>query len=89
MTKWLAERLRRIADRIDYSGSPKGMSWSFTFEPGEGIRFRTDGQGCPLWYLGDADYERAHAEAGTPKPRPWAVGEIVHPASFIDLNRTG
>jgi hypothetical protein len=56
--------LRRIADRLDPAGAPRGMSgFSFTFERGEGIRFREDGRGCPLWYLGDDDYERAHAEA--------------------------
>lgn len=42
------------------------MSYSFTFEDHEGIRFRTDGRGCPLWYLGDADYDRAHDEADKP-----------------------
>lgn len=61
----LARRLRFLADRIDYSGAPKAMSWTFTFEDGEGIRFRDDGRGCRLWYLGDADYERAHTEADT------------------------
>ena len=64
MTKWLAKRLRLIADRIDYAGAPKAMSWSFTFEDGEGIRFRQDGRGCRLWYLSDRDYERAHSESG-------------------------
>jgi hypothetical protein len=61
--RWLAERLRRTADRIDYRGAPKHMSWSFTFEAGRGIVFNQDGRGCPLWYLGDDDYERAHAES--------------------------
>ena len=60
MTKWLAEWLRRIADRIDYAGAPKAIGWSFTLEQGEGIRFTHDLRGCPLWYLGDVDYERAH-----------------------------
>lgn len=55
--------LRRVADRLDDKGAPKGMSLSFTFELGEGIRIRDDGKGCPLWYLGDEDYERAHAES--------------------------
>ena len=40
------------------------MSWSFTYEEGEGIRFRQDGRGCRLWYLGDADYDRAWTESG-------------------------
>jgi len=37
---------------------------SFTFESGRGIVVHSDGKrGCPLWYLGEADYERAHSEA--------------------------
>lgn len=69
MKRWVAERLRRLADRIDYEGAPKCMSWSFTIEQREGIRFRQDGRGCPLWYLGNADYERAHDEADSaPSP---------------------
>lgn len=56
--------LRRIADRVDPEGAPRKMSsYSFTFERGEGIRIREDGRGCPLWYLGSDDYERAHSEA--------------------------
>lgn len=62
--------LRRIADRIDHAGAPKGMSYSFTFECGEGIRFRDDGKGCRLWYLGDDDYERAHTEADSAQVTP-------------------
>ncbi len=61
--KFLAFWLRRIADRIDYEGAPKMMGMSFTFEQREGIRFRRDGRGCPLAYLGSADYARAHEEA--------------------------
>jgi hypothetical protein len=67
--------LRRIADRIDDKGAPRRMSaYSFTFERGEGIRFRDDHKGCPLWYLGEDDYQRAHAEADKPAPRiDWAA----------------
>ncbi|GAA4226017.1 hypothetical protein GCM10022254_09540 [Actinomadura meridiana] len=67
--------LRRIADRIDDKGAPHSMSnYTFTFERGEGIRFREDGRGCRLWYLGMDDYERAHAEADKPAPRvDWAA----------------
>jgi hypothetical protein len=61
--RWIAHKLRTWADRIDHRGAPKAIGYSFTFERGEGLRFRQDGQGCPLWYLGDADYERAHGEA--------------------------
>jgi hypothetical protein len=59
----LGRRLRRAADRIDPYGAPRYTSYSFTFERGEGIRFREDQKGCPLAYLGADDYERAHMEA--------------------------
>lgn len=55
--------MRKWADRIDHYGAPKLTSYSFTFETGEGIRFRDDGRGCRLAYLGDAEYEKAHTEA--------------------------
>ncbi|MEU8334828.1 hypothetical protein [Micromonospora tulbaghiae] len=61
----LARRLRFFADRIDREHAPHGTHWSFTFEDGDGIRFREDGRGCPIWYLGTADYQRAHTEADT------------------------
>jgi hypothetical protein len=64
---WIAKRLRRLADRIDYKSAPKGTSWSMTFEYGKGPQFNQDGRGCPLWYLGDDDYARAHDEA-MPEP---------------------
>ena len=57
--------LRRLADRIDYRGAPRYTGYSFTFETGEGIRVRGDKRGCPIAYLGEADYARAHAEADT------------------------
>lgn len=63
--RYLAQRLRFLADRIDYHGAPKATSWSFTVENGEGFRFRTDGRGCRVWYLGDSEYQRAHTEADT------------------------
>ena len=63
--------LRRLADRIDYDHAPKAIGWSFTFEPGRGLVWHNNhGQirsepktGCPVWYLSDADYERAHNES--------------------------
>lgn len=61
--------LRRVADRIDYRGAPRSIGHSFTFELNEGIRLRTDGRGCPLWYLGEADHDRAHEEADNRTPR--------------------
>jgi hypothetical protein len=66
LTTWTAHHLRRIADRIDLAGAPKAISYSFTFENKQGLVFREGTQqGCPLWYYGDADYERAHSEADT------------------------
>lgn len=59
----LAAWLRRTADRIDHQGAPRLIGHSFTFEIGEGIRFRDDGKGCPLAYLSERDYGRAHDEA--------------------------
>lgn len=67
--KRLAAVLRRVADRIDRQGAPKAMSYSFTFERNRGIVFNSEHRGCRLWYLGDADYERAHSEALNPAPR--------------------
>lgn len=58
-----ARRLRFLADRIDHHGAPKRAHWTFTFENREGIRFREDGRGCPLWHYGGDDYQRAHTEA--------------------------
>ena len=55
--------LRRWADRIDSEGAPRLMSYSFTYETGEGIRFRQDKRGCRLAYLGNGEYEKAHTEA--------------------------
>jgi hypothetical protein len=59
----VAALLRRVADRIDHAGAPKRTSWSFTFEEGLGVVFNESGSGCPLWYYGDTDYQRAHNEA--------------------------
>jgi hypothetical protein len=61
----VAGLLRTWADRISPETGPHGIHWSFTYEDREGIRFRDDGKGCPLWYLGADDYERAHTEADT------------------------
>jgi hypothetical protein len=55
--------LRIWADRLDPENAPRGTSYSFTFEKGKGIVFHEDGRGCPLWYLGEGDYKRAHREA--------------------------
>lgn len=72
LKRWLADWMRKMADRLDYEGAPKLTEWSFTFERGRGQVFREDGKGCRLAYLDDAEYKRAHAEADDPAPRvPW------------------
>jgi len=65
MKQRLAAWLREWADRIHPTTAPRYTSYSFTFEEGQGIKFRTDQRGCPLWYLGETDYARAHDEADT------------------------
>lgn len=62
----LADWMRKWADRLDYQGAPKRTHLSFTFENRQGIKVRQDAKGCPLWYYGKADYERAHVEADRP-----------------------
>lgn len=77
MIVWLAEKMRRLADRLDHKGAPNGMSWWFTFEEGEGIRFRDDGRGCMLWYLGDEEYEKAHDQADSSVRSIAAAAELL------------
>ena len=69
MRQRLAYRLRTYADRLDDRGAPKRMGSSFTYETGEGIRIRDDGKGCPLYYYGEVDLERAHAESDSAAAR--------------------
>jgi hypothetical protein len=61
----LAWWLRCAADRIDHAGAPKLTHWTFTFEKYQGVRFREDGRGCRVAYLGDAEYEKAHSHSET------------------------
>jgi hypothetical protein len=64
---WLAAILRTWAERMDPDGAVTRTGLSFTYEdvPG-GMLFRTDGLGCPLYRVGDADLQRAHDDAGAP-----------------------
>lgn len=72
--------LRRWADRLSYETAPRAIGWSFTFEDRVGIRFREDGRGCPLWYLGEDDHERAHEEADTTHVRvDWQTLKVTRP----------
>lgn len=66
MRRLLAWWLRCLADQIDHAGAFKATHLFFTFERGQGVVINEEGQGCQLWYAGDADYERAHTEAGAP-----------------------
>lgn len=61
----VARRLRFLADRIDLAGALRPAGMSFTFEGREGVRVNFDRVGCPLWILGEADFERAWDEALT------------------------
>lgn len=63
MTRWLANKMRLVADRLDPSGAARLTGWSFTFEQHRGIVFHERGPGCPVWYMGEKDYARAHDEA--------------------------
>lgn len=62
---WVGALLRTWADRIDYDGAVKRTGLSFTFEHRQGVRLRQDGRGCPVYYMGETDYQRAHDEADT------------------------
>lgn len=69
MRAWVGRLLRGVANRVDDAGAPKVTHLSFTFEPFEGIRFRDDRRGCPVAYLGESDFARAHDEAGPLGPQ--------------------
>jgi hypothetical protein len=72
MRRWLANAMRRLADRIDHAGAPKAMHLSFTYEDGKGIVIHglngvgDCGRGCRLWVLNDDEYAKAHIEAERP-----------------------
>lgn len=65
----LAGWLRSFADRIDHAGAPKLTHWTWTFELRQGVRFREDGKGCRVAYLGNDEYEKAHTQADNPPAR--------------------
>lgn len=67
---WLGWTLRKYADRYDPDFAPRGTHWSFTFERGAGMKFRDDGRGCKVWYIGNPNYQRAHDEADNPVCAP-------------------
>lgn len=80
-----ARWLRHLADRLDYRGAPRSVGWSFTFEHRRGIVFRDDGKGCSLWYLGDAEFQRAHDEADTDHVIvDWTNGRVHIPDQGVE-----
>lgn len=79
-TTGLSGWLRRLADRLDPAGAPRCTGWSFTFEQGSGVEFHQDNRGCPLWYLGGADYLRAHTESDRVPSDPGLRPEQHHGA---------
>ncbi len=67
----LARLFRRAADRMDPANAPRATGLSFTFEPGRGVvvhganrslSYNYDRPGCPLYYIGESSYLRAHSE---------------------------
>lgn len=58
---WIAERLRRLADRIDYPYAPRATRWSVHFKDGI-YRVRDDGVGRRLYSIGGVRYEEILAE---------------------------
>ena len=77
--------LRRWADRIDHHGAPRAMGRSFTFEPGRGIVFHEGSKtGCPIYYLGMDDYEKAHRDAGFDNGGILPSGVMMSAEQFID-----
>ena len=70
---WIGRRLRYLADRIDYQNAPRITGFTFTFERGKGVAFHgvdiadpMRDRGCPIAYLSESDYDRAHSEAENP-----------------------
>lgn len=53
--------LRAWADRIDYHGAYRITGYTFTMRPGEGLQVQWGGDGCPIVYSGEDNYQRAHA----------------------------
>lgn len=70
MRRWLALRLHFLADRMAPEDAFRATHLRFTFETGQGIVVRDDSnRGCRLWYRGEADYEKAHADSINPPIR--------------------
>lgn len=68
--RYIGEKLRRFADRIDDDGAPRFPGLTFTFETGKGLVVHDPDEyprrGCELWYLGRREWDKAFTEADTP-----------------------
>ena len=56
----VARRLGFWADRLAPEEAFRKTHIGFEFVTGKGIVTNTEGHGCPLWYQGREDYEKAH-----------------------------
>lgn len=61
LRRWAAKRLRFLADRIDQHGAPRRTGMCFEFVMNHGLEVNWSGNGCPLWYYGNDDYELSYA----------------------------
>lgn len=77
----LGSALRKWADRVDWEGAPKRTGWSFTFENHVGAVFNQEGVGCPVWYWGNQDYQRAHDESAFPE----YTGEMAEQVEWVTV----
>jgi hypothetical protein len=90
MKRWLANAMRRLADRIDHAGAPKCAGLTFTFEKGRGAVIHGElgvydpsQPGCLLWYLNDDEREKAYT--GTDRPGVWVDWETGTVRSLEEL----
>lgn len=87
MRRRIGEWLRRLADRIDWVGAPRWSGMTFTFEAEQGVVVHKgvllaskgiSQPGCPLWYLGEDEYQKAYTEAANPGLWVnWQTGEVM------------
>lgn len=59
LRKWLWLHLIFLADRIAPDEAFRCTGFSFEFVQNVGFAVNDEGHGCPIWYSGRADYERA------------------------------
>lgn len=63
MRSRLGRWIRRIADSVDPAGKPHLLpAHTFTLEA-DRLRFREDGRGAKLWYIGEGQFAKARDES--------------------------